>query len=65
VAVQLEQKSGWLYKKHGMMKAAYQKRYFVLQNGVLAWYSSEQTSEKINSCCGLAIEIDTSENHKG
>ena len=71
VAIQLEQKSGWLYKKGGMMNAAYQKRYFVLQNGVLAWYSSEQTSEKIKqqngwiSCCGLAIETDTGENHKG
>jgi len=53
-----------------MMKAAYQKRYFVLQNGVLAWYSSEQTSEKSKQqigwiSCGLAIETDTGENHKG
>ena len=71
VAIQLEQKSGWLYKKGGMMNAAYQKRYFVLQNGVLAWYSLEQTNDKIKqsngwiSCCGLAIETDTGENHKG
>lgn len=71
VAIQLEQKGGWLYKKGGMMNAAYQKRYFVLQNGVLAWYSSEQTSETTKlqngwiSCCGLAIETDTGENHKG
>jgi len=32
MAIQLEQKSGWLYKKGGMMSAAYQIRYFVLQN---------------------------------
>jgi len=71
MVIQLEQKSGWLYKKGGMMNAAYQKRYFVLHNGVLAWYSSEQTSEKTKqqngwiSCCGLAIETDAGENHKG
>jgi len=71
MAIQLEQKSGWLYKKGGMMSAAYQKRFFVLQNGVLAWYSSEQTSEKTKqqngwiSCCGLVIETDAGENHKG
>ena len=71
VAIQLEQKSGWLYKKGGMMNAAYQKRYFVLQKGVLAWYSSEQASDKIKqpngwiSLCGLRIETDTGENHKG
>jgi len=71
VAIQLEQKSGWLYKKGGMMNAAYQKRYFVLHNGVLAWYSSEHASDNIKqpngwiSCCGLTVETDTGENHKG
>ena len=71
VAIQLEKKSGWLYKKGGMMNAAYQRRYFVLQDGVLAWYSSEQTSEDKQqqngwiSCCGLEIETGTGENDKG
>ena len=29
VTIQLEQKSGWLYKKGGMIIAAYQERYFL------------------------------------
>ena len=73
--VQLEQKSRWLHKKGGMMNTAYQKRYFVLQGGMLTWYSScaEQMSEESKlkqqngwvSCCGLEIETDTGENGKG
>ncbi len=73
--VQLENKSGWLYKKGSMMNTAYQKRYFVLQGGMFAWYSNctEQMNEQDKlkqqngwvSCCGLEIETDTGENGKG
>jgi hypothetical protein len=52
------------------MNNAYQKRFCVLQSGVLTWYASEQTSQEIKgekgwiSCCGLEIEADTGENAK-
>ena len=74
-SVQLEVKSGWLYKKGGMFNATYQKRYFVLQDGVLAWYASEPTQMMLSegfpqhngwiSCCGLEIETDTGQNDNG
>jgi len=41
------------------MNAAYQKRCFVLQNGVLAWYSSGQTSEKIKRQNGCSVAADS------
>jgi len=72
-SVQLEKKSGWLYKKGGMLNAAYQKRYFVLQDGVLTWYASEPTTLSEGapqhngwiSCCGLEIETDAGKNVNG
>jgi len=67
VVIQLEKKVGWLYKKSGILNSAYQKRYFVPQDGILARYSSELTSEDKKrqngwiSCCGLEIERDNGE----
>jgi len=73
--VKLEEKSGWLYKKGGILNAAYQKRYFVLQDGVLAWYASEPTQMMLSegfpqhngwiSCCGLELETDAGKNDNG
>ena len=71
-SLMLEQKSGWLYKKGCMMNTAYQKRFFVLKEGMLTWFASEhagKASEKERergsiSCCGLQIEADTGEHAK-
>ena len=72
-SLKLEQKSGWLHKKGGMINTAYQKRFFTLKSGVLSWYASEPSGEGGKdeggrgwiSCCGLEIEADTGENGKG
>jgi hypothetical protein len=68
------QMTGWLYKKGGI-NTGVQRRYFVLDEGVLTWYTSPQNAEVKRAvrkhytqylrCHGLEIEPDTGEDGNG
>ena len=56
---------GWMYKKGGL-NTAVQHRYFVLEDGILAWYTSAKSAAngikdntRCITCQGLEIEPDT------